>query len=112
MERFWRSCLILGLTAATAGCGPRPSLTLLQAAPAEAAEPMINPRGEATVLTATWDSSARVMRVGAVDAASGSPAPDWEPLVLKDAGRNIAGSAFSADGAGMARLSGTAARGS
>lgn len=43
MERFWRSCLILGLTAATAGCGPRPSLTLLQAAPAEAAEPMINP---------------------------------------------------------------------
>jgi hypothetical protein len=59
-------------------------------------------------LTARWDVSLDVLTLQAVDLATGSPAPGWEPLLLPDGGRDIGGFTFSPSGDRLAVVSGTA----
>jgi hypothetical protein len=97
---------LLVLAAAT-GCGARPAFPQLQPAPAEASGQAANPAGAGSVMTIQWDSAREGLRVEAVDAGSGAPAPGWEPLFLGEGGKEVGGYAYSPGGDRLAVLSGT-----
>jgi hypothetical protein len=106
MTRPFMVIPLLVLAAAT-GCGARPAFPQLQPAPAEAAGQAANPAGAGSVMTIQWDSAREGLRVEAVDAGSGAPAPGWEPLFLGEGGKEVGGYAYSPGGDRLAVLSGT-----